>query len=350
MSGGGWAYPFCDNEDNRDRIKYMRKFGHVLGGLLIEKLAEADGGSPLDLTPFNNPNFTSSAADSDAYALLAVVPFSKNIVWKPLFYFINGQGNNGAGNLQGTRARDYLIMNGLMVKAGPFKLDTEINYRWGTTYNALRDDGVNWRDDMDRDGWALWADAGFTFGPAEIALGGWYTEGEGSTVQTSSNERQGLWALGGEFQPTMLLFSENMGALFNTAGVQNGTVPVGTPRATLASGPSGYQAWYIRGAYKISDSMKLSGILAFVYADKMTNNGNAVQDMLGEKWNGRSASDEIGQELNLTFEWKFMPNLTYTMTGAYLWTGEYFDDAFGAANFNPANNVFGLYHGLTIAW
>ena len=45
MSGGSWAYPWQNTEDNRDRIKYVRKFGHVVVVGLIEKLAEGDGGN-----------------------------------------------------------------------------------------------------------------------------------------------------------------------------------------------------------------------------------------------------------------------------------------------------------------
>jgi hypothetical protein len=42
MPGGGWAYPFQNWDRNRDRIKYVRKFGPVLLIGVIEKLLEAD--------------------------------------------------------------------------------------------------------------------------------------------------------------------------------------------------------------------------------------------------------------------------------------------------------------------
>jgi hypothetical protein len=331
MSGGSWAYTFQNTADNRDRIKYARKFGHVVIVGLIEKLAELDGGAVLLANP--NANYDYSTSDINSYAIGAVIPFSKNIIYKPLFYFVDYQ------NVAPDTGWDLLMMNGLGLKFGGFFLDTEINFRWRERDNQFPPaDGAKPKD-WDEVQWSGWLEAGFKSGPVEVALGGWYLEG---TDSASAWENNTFWGLGGEFQPTMLLFSEDMGVLWNSTGVWNNT----------GAGRSGYQAAYLRGAFKINDAMTLSGILAYVEGDEMVR---------GSKWDGvGTADDEIGTELNITFSWKFLPNLTYHITGAYLWTGDYYDDALSgpaasgvgaaAGQRDQANNVFGINHGITVQW
>ena len=237
--GGDWAYPFQDVDVNRDRVKWIRKFGHIVFGAVVEKLAEADGAvngyGALTVAPALGDPYDTSAGDTDAYALCAVIPFSKNIVWKPLLYYIDLEGA-GSGGYAG------VVMNALMIKAGPFKLDAEINYRWVDVDNLV---GTN---DWDEGLWTYWAEAGVTFGPAEIALGTFFVEGT-DTVAGQPWKNQSLWGIGAEFQPLLLLTSEDCGLLWNASGVFNNS-----------SGTSGLEAYYLRAGYKISDAMKLSDL------------------------------------------------------------------------------------------
>jgi hypothetical protein len=291
----------------------------VLG--VIEKLAEADanvnGLTALTVAPAAADPFDTSSGDTDAFAVGAIIPFSKNIIYKPLLYYIDLQAASDA--YQG------IFMNGLMIKAGPFKLDTEINYRW-----------IEWENfagtrDRDEGQWSWWADAGVTFGPAEIALGTFYLEG---TDSANAWENKSLWGIGAEFQPLLLLTSEDCGLLWNSAGVPNGSV-----------GLSGFEAYYLRAGYKISDSMKLTAILGYMEADEM---------LAGSHWDGvRSADDEIGWEFDIGFEWKFMPNIKYVAEFAYLATGDYFDTFNFAGNgvgTDVSNDVWGMRHMLVINW
>ncbi|MBW2120173.1 MAG: hypothetical protein JRH09_19955, partial [Deltaproteobacteria bacterium] len=239
----------------------------------------------------------------------------------------------GLGNADGYSA---IFMQGLMIKAGPFKLDAEVNYRWTDRKNQAINPMTGLGEDWDESQWSWWADAGVTFGPAEIAIGGFFLEG---TDSINAWESQSLWGLGGEFEPTFLFFSEDVGLLYggvgaNATGVANGSV-----------GRSGFQAFYLRGAYKISDSMKFKAILAYVEADEM---------VAGSHWDGiRSADDELGWEFNLTFEWKLMPNLTYIIDAAYLDAGDYWD-TFGfpgnGVGTDVSNDVWGMRHMLVINW
>jgi|GEM_PF-1731508 len=327
MSGGAWAYTFQDSDANRDRIKYVRKFGKVLGVGLVEKLGEDDGGllatngTLLTQAPAAGDTFDKSYSDTNAYAFGLVIPFSKNIVWKPLIYYIQFQGLNGY---------DALLLNGFGIKfAQSFSFDIEFNWRWGTWDNFFAGAAS---PDLERSQLSAWAEVAWRGGPFEAGLGGFWIQGEGDANTTGTNKRQAIWGLGGEFQPYLLFLSEDCGLLWNTTGVANGSAQ--------ANG-SGYQSIYLRGSYKLSDSMKLSGIFGMMMADKM---------LAGTHWNGGTASDDLGTEIDLTFQWKLMDNLTYVVDGGYLFAGNYFDDAFGAANFDPSNDVFGFRHMLVIEW
>jgi hypothetical protein len=405
MGGGGWAYPFQDWEDNRDRIKYVRKIGHITVLGVIEKLVEGDGSTRLTDRPTVNDGFDTSHGDINSYAVGAIVPFSKNIIWKPLFYYIDRQNTAsvadttyaaanaaadavvtataaqaraaavnavynspataaalaaatrnlatanaamaaaaanqasaaGFGNADGYSA---ILMNAFTIKAGPFKLDTEINYRWTDQKNVFLNPRTRLAEDWDEGQWSWWADAGVTFGPAEIAFGGFFLEG---TDSANPWENQSLWGIGAEFQPLLLLTSEDCGVLFESTGVRNGAP---------GTGRSGFQAFYLRAGYKISDSMKLSAILGYVKADEM---------LAGTHWDqvnrpGKAADKEIGWEFDIGFEWKFMPNLKYVAEFGYLDAGDYWSTAGAAVGFanaagvDVANDVWGMRHMLVIEW
>jgi len=314
MSGGGWAYPFQNSDSNRDRVKYARKFGHITLVGLIEKLGEGDGGKQvLTLNPSPLDNFTNSYSDTDAYAVAAVVPFSKEILWRPLVYYIEHQQANAVSS-----GYTLYISNVLTLKMGPFFLDGEVNY-WNRKFENFFNPG-----DLKGDQWTGWLDTGMNFGPAQVALGGFYLQGESDKSSAENPNRHSLTGTGEDFMPMLLLFSEDMGLLWNTSGVPNGTI-----------GSSGYQAIYLRGAYKLSDTMKLSGLAGYLLADKMEI---------------ENADDDIGIEFDVKFEWKLMDNLTYVIEGGYLMAGNYFDDADGDKDNDLSNDVFGMRHMLEIKW
>jgi hypothetical protein len=336
MSGGGWAYPFQDDADNRDRIKYVRKFGHIVVLGLIEKLVETDGGTVLNVAPVAGDGFDTSDGDITGYGIGAIIPFSKNIVLKTVVFYYDRQGYSTALLPTGFKGdgSTTVVMNGLMVKAGPFRLDTEINYRRTDRNDAFINPLTGLAKDWNEDMWSMWLDAGFTFGPAEIAGGFFWLEG---TDSVNPWDNKNLWGIGGEFQPLYLFTSEDAGLLFDASGLANGSA--------LGRGSSGLWAFFIRGAYNISDSMKLDAILAFVEADEM---------LKGTHWDGvRAADDEFGWEFDINFTWKFMPNIKYVAGFAYLDAGDYFSTFNFAGNgvgTDVSNDVWALHHKLVINW
>jgi hypothetical protein len=336
MSGGTWGSAFMDDEDNRDRIKYVRKFGHIVLLGVIEQFVEADGGTPLNMAQAAD-GFDTSHGDTVGYAFGGVIPFSKNIIYKPVIFYYDRQGYSTATLPTGFKGNGMtgLFAQDLMVKTGPFKLLTEADYRWTDREDAFINPATGRAKDWDEGVWSWWLDASFTFGPAEIAAGFFWLEG---TDSVNPWENKNLWGLGGEFQPLYLFTSEDCGLLFDASGLPNGS-----------AGTSGVMAYFLRGAYKISDTMKIDAILAYVEADEMVR---------GSHYDGvRAADDEFGWEFDINFEWKFMPNIKYVAGFAYLDAGDYFSEVGGTTGIvgngvgtDISNNVWALHHALVINW
>jgi hypothetical protein len=322
QSGGNWAYDFGDTDQNRDRIKWVGKiFEKYTMAVVVEKLAELDGGlqAPYFDNALNPDNgYTSSASDVNAYALGFVIPFTKDIVFKPLGYFINYQ-NGGLGSTDNNW--QFLSLNGLMVNFGPLQFNTEFDYRWANTSNPP---DLNWSQ------WAVWGDLAYNMGPFEVALTGFWIQGASNTG--TSKDRTGTFTTGNMYQPLLLMFSEDMGLLYNSGGVPNGAV----------QGNSGYQMYGVRGGYKLTDTMKFSGIFGYLDADQMNRFDRPAA------FGGASVKPDknLGYELDGSFQWKLMNNLTYIVEGGYFWAGNYFKDY---SNGHEAN-IYGFRNTIRVEW
>jgi hypothetical protein len=343
MPGGQWGTLYMDDEDNRDRIKYVRKFGHIVALGVIEKLEENDGGQ------FAGNPFGNSDSDVDAYAVGAVIPFSKNIIYKPLLYFVDyGSGSVTLGNalaayppgfsLRAFGAERWLFLQEFLFKTGPFKFNAEIIYIWGEQY----DRNVGGTKDREEKQWMWWAEGSFNFGPAEIALGHFYLQGQGDDGNEINPEINSVYGTGNMWEPLLIMFSNDIGLYNDSVGVPNSTNATAWPPDEVALTGSGFVGWYLRGAYKISDAMKLSAIFGICEADEM--------HVIAGQNNGRTPDKELGQEFDIQFDWNFLPNITYSAAFAYMWTGDYYDDVDGTVGRDLSNNIYAFMHKLTIQW
>jgi len=320
-SGGNWANAFGDSDQNRDRILYIRSFGPftVLG--LVEKRVERDGGLAAPRWAGAVPaGYTESDGDQDAYAIGAVMPFSKNIVLRPLWYGIR----DGRSNLLGAGDEPswfHIFMLGGVYKFGPVKFEHELDYFFSNASGSKASGG-----DTEFRGWNVYLAADMNFGPLEVGAHGFWTQG--GDHKATSKKRTVSLPTGERFQPLLLLFSEDMGFLFNTRGVANGSAD---------TNGSGYLCAYVPVGFKISDDMKVGGVMGYVRADKM---------MAGSAWDGSKANKELGWEVDASFEWRFLDNIKFISTGGYFKAGKYFKDA---TNLERAS-VWGWRNTIRVEW
>jgi hypothetical protein len=321
-SGGNWANAFADSDQNRDRILYIRRFGPftVLG--LVEKRDERDGGlaAPRFSTVAVPAGYQEVDGDQDAYALGAVMPFSKNIVIRPLWYGIR----DGRSNLLGAGDEPswfHIFMLGGVYKFGPVKFEHEIHYLTSDAKGSQASGG-----DLKFRGWDVYASLGMNFGPVDVGLHGFWIEG--GDHDATSNERTFGLPTGERFQPLLLLFSEDMGFLFNTRGVPNGSVD---------TNGSGYVCLYAPVGFKISDDMKVGAVIGYLRADTMQN---------GSRWDGKKADKELGWEVDASFEWRFLDNIKFISTGGFFTPGDYFKDATNLGD----TTVWGWRNTIRVEW
>jgi len=301
-------------------------------GAVYEKRAEPDDSavftqSPQGTVAIGGP-FTHENAEGDDYLLLHVTPLSR----KPLIVV-----RNVAGLLNRNDAYLWIWMPAMMIKAGIFQFDAEGGWLWGNMHQRLPDSGDEARDWVINQ-WRVWAEAGLHPGPFSFVLGGFYVQGT-----ASKDQPVGILTTGAEFEPLLLLFSEDMGLLWNSSGVFNNS---GVSQAGW-NGRSGYKSGYFRAAYKINDTMKLRGIVGFLWADKMCYGRYNVSGSGrgSEKW--KTPDTFLGWEVDLGFEWNFMDNISYVAEAGFFKPGPYWNGAWG---FNGDRDVFGMRHMLVINW
>jgi hypothetical protein len=323
LPGGNWGNDFGDLEENRDRILYLRRFGPftVLG--LIEKLQENDGGlAPPRWNNLTNPSYATVDQDLDAYALGAVLPFSKQIIIRPLWYYIR----DGDGVYGGIEPTDYHVffLHGIY-DFGVVRFEHEFDYRFR---DVKKTTGT-----LNYESMAVWAGLDFNLGPLGTGVKGFWMKG--GTHDATSKDRTFSGGTGRNFQPLLLTFSEDMGLFFHTTGVTNGSV---------TGESSGYLCFYVPVSFKISDDMKVGGVFGWLQAEKMG---------AGSAWDGTKANKDLGWEVDVNFTWRFLDNISYVMDAGYFFTGDYFKETktyAGQSCDNKTQDVYGIRNTIKVEW
>ena len=249
-----------------------------------------------------------------------MVPFSKNIILRPLWYGIR----DGAGGMVYRAAGadepswNHILMLGGIYKFGPVKFEHEIQYWYGKDEGSTVDYKIR--------GWGIWAGVGMNLGPLDVDFNAFWLEGGDHTTGTDRTMTLGT---GNRFQPLLLMFSEDMGLFYASRGVANGSLdPAG----------SGYICLYAPVTFKISDDMKVGGAFGYLRADKMLD---------GTHYSGTGrASKELGFEIDASFEWRFVDNIKFISTGGFYKPGSYWTDATGIGK----QNVWGWRNTIRVEW
>jgi hypothetical protein len=325
--------------------------GGARGGFYLA----APGTQRLTFNPRRGDIWSNADSDLTGYGVAAVIPFSRNVVFRPLFYYFDVDigvppvlivtGDLPAGVGQSAESHGYIfIFNpALGIKAGIFTFDIEYRLR----HMSLTKAGFqsNQWHDWSASQHILWAEVGVHPGPFSFTLAGLWLQGSGREAQWHDDGRgwwntKSLQRTGMDFQPQLLLFSEDIGLLWDTWGVPNGTW-----------GMSGYRYVYGTASYKINDTMKLMASYGAIWADKMVRGASlrATGAARRARWFDRDQTPDtfIGAELDFGFEWQFMDNLKYVGEVGMLWPGGYWDSI---SQFNGAHTVFGMRHMLVINW
>lgn len=215
---------------------------------------------------------------------------------------------------------------------GPLYVEAEGFILWGKTkfeppLNAVM-------QDIDMEGYSLYAKARYTFGPAYV--GAAFAWVRGDDPATSDKNEQGA-ASGREFKPTLILLNPDrdkwLGALGTISNGLGNPSPFGN---TYTQGAVNFQLFQGFVGFKPMPKLELVGTYSYAMLDKKPR-------VAGVDY----VDDKLGHEVDLTATYKLYDNLSYMVGFGYLWTG----DAFKGTNANAeTENDWLLMHRLTLTF
>lgn len=315
---------FCDDYDSDAGIHYRYMMGPWTFGLEYEKRADTSfsgegsgqGGTYLGGTD----------NDHDVYHIYAIYRWATGQAGLRYEFDRDATGGKfGAGGAGITRIAPYglAISNVEYVAsfneiapyvqwvAGPFSIEAELRYIWGTTeYNGAT-------VDVDRKGWSLYLNPKYTMGAWYGGLEFAYISGD-DPVSTDKNE---AGVSGGQAWDPMLIYGNYWNTKYQGA-VGAGSGVAGSP---VLNGGGGNETNMIMFkpyvGWKVNPQLEVVVQYAWLKAN--------------EKPTGFT-SDEYGKEFDIYATYKLYNNLSYTVGFGYFWTGDYFKGT--AVNTNLDDN------------
>ncbi len=234
--------------------------------------------------------------------------------------YSNAEAEKGSNN-------SAIFMKGLTFNFRQFKLDTEVNFLWASPGDFLQDASLELKR------WSSRLDLAAEFGAAEFAIGSLHMEGVDSSTGAPPKERAGFRGFDERFRAPFIPLREKVGLLWYRGDVSN-TTP-SEPTGDIL-GDRGYKSLYLRGFFKISDTMKTGAVFSLVQANEIEQSGIFYN---------------IGQELNISFEWDFMDNLSYIIDAGYFKAGDHSnDDGMALDSKDIGNHAYGFRQDFVISW
>ena len=286
------AYDGTDNDHDVYQIYAIYRWATGQAGLRYELERDASSGSP---TTINGTTLQ-----------MAVAPYGNPAV-TGVGYVINF--NEIGPYVQWT--------------TGPFALEAELRYVWGT----VDYDGTT--EDVDRKGWNLYLMGKYTMGAFYGGLEFAYISGDDpSTADKNEAGQKG----GGGWDPLLMFgnywFHKHHGAFGNPTLLNTGA-------ATDAT-------WYTQNEYeqnlmmfkpfvgwKVNPQLEVVAQYAWLKANEKPRVG-------GVPGGAQFVSDDYGHEFDIYANYKLYNNLTYTVGFGYFWTGDYFKGANSAASLDDS--------------
>jgi len=293
----------------------------------------------------NNP-----AKRGKDYAIIVspeLTPF-KGLDIKPMYsYFFadgttSGSSRRAVANLQGAVAPDSETRHTLGLDArwrsGPFSLDPTIMVQWGEVKQVAGD------RDADIRAWIVDIQGGFQLGPLLLEARGVWTPGNNADDDLRSTNRRyftpldldtGYWAGWSNIQALGVDYFNGGGGTL--AGM---STLIGYDRY-------GRRGFAVRATYSLTPELAVYGIVSPTWTDKKVDT-NTTSGAAGRGAPSAATSDGdsrfIGTEADLGVTWRFAPNTTFDVVGAWLFAGHALDAA--AVSGGPALRS---HDGYTIA-
>lgn len=308
---------FCDDYDSDAGIHYRYMMGPWTFGLEFEK--RADTGFSGEGSGQGGTYLGGEDNDHDVYHIFAIYRWATGQAGLRYEFDRDANGGKfGAGGAGVTRVAPYgtpglntveyvasfhEIAPYVQWVSGPFSIEAELRYIWGTTdYNS--------GTDVDRKGWSLYLNPKYTMGAFYGGLEFAYITGDDPT----STDENDSGVQGGQAWDPLLIYGNYWNAKY--AGV----VGTGSPGGAASAGGGSETNLIMFKPYvgwKVNPQLEVVLQYAWLKAD--------------EKPTGY-ADDDYGSELDLYATYKIYNNLSYTVGFGYFFTGDYFKGTNAAAS------------------
>jgi hypothetical protein len=364
----GYATPF-DGGDVKDAIRYVNTWDNGFSlAAQYGKLAT------------NAPDTWTSDSDSDIFLLEPRYEWDGGGVTLALAYNRDATPGVDAGDGDRDKVTAWFINPAFAHSFGDFSIHFEGQAGWGSTEVFSADPAVS-HPDIDEEGYGVYLDVDYNYGPGNVTLAGWWVSGteldEGYDAEgnwTGEATSKSLFGLGGNFYPLVVAYSGTASGYFRNgayvdAGNTNAVAVANNAAANFIFGPGGFDdaniidletglpsayAYAVQTLYPQErfDSLN-AGTEANHWALALTGN-HAFTDEIALHWavaylglnqpNYRIAnsinvdndvdvlnsvgyieqSKDLGWEIDLGLEFQLLDNLRFSSVFGYMVTGDAF--------------------------
>jgi hypothetical protein len=314
--------PF-ESTGDRDRIVYNLPLGAFTFTAVYEKSAEMDTTNRGSQAYW--PTFPGYDDDADTYAMVGTYKWA-----------------TGSANLTGVYARARNLSSGLIPQNdieldqfiiapavistfGPFSLHFEFDYTWGTfkyddyPTNLL---GLAARPDDDIEGWGVYLDGWYNYGPGEVGMLFQYVQG--TNWDRAGNETfEGQMGYGADHYPYLV-----GPALIGNNDLTDGVMANDTNAdGFLDGGTQNYWSVGVMADHSLTERLMLHAAIGY-FSLVNTPDRNAYNAALnnyfgtaGVNYATQEIDNDLGWELDLGLNWKIMEGLDFTSMFGYFWGG-----------------------------
>lgn len=351
--------PF-DSEGPRDRIKYTLPLGAATLVGVYEKTTEQDsgnlGGAPANTYP---QGWFGYDDDRDLYALAGLYKWATGNAGLWFIYTRDHTVTESTETQNNVNFLPYVYrdtniytINGALINSfGPFSLHFEGIYQFGTSNvpGAYAWNGANWvyanvDRDVDLEGWGVYLDMNYNFGPGDAGLMFSYVDGADVEVDNAGNitKVSGMTGMGGDHAPFLVFYdvgvvnNHQMTNYFANAGANLMQNPLGNPI-------SNHWMLGLYGDYSLTERLMLYASIGYF---SLTDFDRDQATILGFAPNEEPSKD-LGAEMDVLLTWKIMDGLMYSSGFGYFWGGDAYNYGVSA---NETGNAYAWKNMLKLSF
>ncbi len=318
MSGGAWGTIFNDSSNPGGTIIYALPIDNFLLLFQIKKNAENS------FTAIKAA--TAADKDNDQYYATVTYTFNNGSTGLLATYVRQAATRSYVTQQTGFQTTGFGLVPYVKAKLGPVSIQAEVDYAWG---QYMKWDGAypySTYGDTRLENIGAFLDATVDLGKAYV--GGTFAYVSGDDPGTGQNEGSEFVTGGRDWNPCLMMFNIDR-------KYWAGAIP-GYGISTLGAPMTNALFFQGRAGVRPIDKLDIMASVSYANADKKPT----------ANWQ----NNDYGWEVDLIATYKITNNLSYTLGGAYLFTGKYFKGEGSSTSPNDLANNYMAINKLTLTF